>query len=722
MATVVNFNNRNVTEPGAYSRVTLGIPGALISSQFGGVMIIDNGQSPFYGGGAGINGELSRGGESIYAFTSPEDFQEFIRGGELYDLANPLFKPANGQPGIEALYYVKAATTKSANIIYNFSNGAGAGARANANLGLNGVTLVTAGSGYTDGSYTITLDPSLLSDNGKLQPGDTGATLDVTVTGGVVTSVTVATPGRYLAAIQGNIPLDMFGVLPAGSGAIITADFGVGEIVVSQGGADYTVAPTVQLLGGEFQTTATAASTLTADAVTAITVSSPGTGYLFAPVVNLVSSNATSGGTISIKTKNEGDYANGVLFGSQLTTGYAARLVRGTVDSSKYKIEFLQGEFRGLDEEGDPYDNIPQAEATPNIIAVSVEFSTVQEFIEWAKRDFFFNSYFELDIANSTTIGTGPSEGLIADEDFLALTGLNLAFNGLQTYSTADLDETLRQVVEADNTYFLSLDNGDNGTSLYNTRIFDHINKNTSGDYKAEFEKFLIIGGGADSTKRVGTNSSSDIASFYDSDRVLVTHSDVYVTFFNGRRKRKNTVYTASIFLGRTAGLEPQIPSTFKTVGIVGLVDDADKLGREQLLQNGVINFRFVDGSWVINQDVNTLQGNKNRSLYNDDDNISFAHSIGRITALVNKNIVLNARIPNGPFVGGNRNTASDEEVRNFVIRILNSYVATSNQDNLIISFEDIRITRTDDNKFVTYKFVPNGPINKLFFTGVIIN
>ncbi|HNQ20664.1 MAG TPA: hypothetical protein PKI46_06355, partial [Bacteroidales bacterium] len=127
MATVVTFGNRNIIEPGVYSQIKANVNANPIPFSAGNVLIIDTGEGSGFGGGSGINGELSNNLDSVYAFDSLSEFRQFVRGGLLWDLAEYLFIPVNGAQGAPRIYIVRAATTASATISYNFNAGPNGG-------------------------------------------------------------------------------------------------------------------------------------------------------------------------------------------------------------------------------------------------------------------------------------------------------------------------------------------------------------------------------------------------------------------------------------------------------------------------------------------------------------------------------------------------------------------------------------------------------------------
>lgn len=120
MATEIKFNGKNYVEPGAYAATTYNPTSVSNVAEFGKVMIIDTGLSMNgtyeFTGGSGINGELNQGIKSVYEFEKYQDFLSFIGGGQVGDIVKNIFSPITTALGAPKVYYVRAATTKSATI------------------------------------------------------------------------------------------------------------------------------------------------------------------------------------------------------------------------------------------------------------------------------------------------------------------------------------------------------------------------------------------------------------------------------------------------------------------------------------------------------------------------------------------------------------------------------------------------------------------------------
>ena len=60
--------------------------------------------------------------------------------------------------------------------------------------------------------------------------------------------------------------------------------------------------------------------------------------------------------------------------------------------------------------------------------------------------------------------------------------------------------------------------------------------------------------------------------------------------------------------------------------------------------------------------------------------------------------------------------------MKNFTETKLASFVASPGNDNLIISWKNVKVTAKGSDYFITYDFIPNVPVNKTFFIGNILD
>lgn len=544
MATRYFFNEKLIKLPGAYATIKSGIKNIPVQSSYGNILIIDNGSGAGYGGGAGIDGLLTKGQDSIYQFDNIADFRDFTKGGLWWLLANPLFKPSRGVNGVSRIYYTKAATTTAAEMTFS----------------------------------------------------------------------------------------------PTGGG--------------------------------------------------------------------------TAGGSFIVQVRDEGLIGNGSEVSNLLTKGYCFTFLAGEVDVTKFLLKFWIGSFKGLAADGFPYDEVLAADTKPTLIVKSPEFSSIQEVFDWASADSTFNTYFKSKTQTKTGTGT------ITTADLSIITGNKLAIGGTETYSTANLNLVLEAVKDLDYSFILADKYGDSAQGTENGVLLSHVLT------EAKFDKTIFIGGGLDSSKFTQTNGSIPTAVYYNSDRVVVVHGGIKKTSKVTGEGFRNfpAIYKAAAVLGRTCGLQPQIPITFKSIDIDGELQNLTDRQKEQALDRGVLVTYFDNDfqAYTILQGINSIQ--RNDYLVNND-GTSYSIQLKRIVAQINKELVINAKkeIFSQPY-GVNRNTVSEAYLRDWTIGYLKSRTASSQQDNLLISFRDVSVTRNQDAYFVNYGIVPNGEITKIFFTGYILD
>ena len=407
-------------------------------------------------------------------------------------------------------------------------------------------------------------------------------------------------------------------------------------------------------------------------------------------------------GALQFKCKNEGTAGNGVLSEGQLKVGYAARIIAGTDDTSKFKCQIFRGSYMGVDKDGEPYGSKSFAEATSNLLTESDEISTLGELYEWARSDKYVLAHFVVEM-------TGTESAKISAVDMTTATGGTTEY--LKDTEYADI---LEAISELDVTFFLAT----------NTEVSKGIDANTTGRLftflknDAKFTEFMVIPGGSSDTDLFGeSNSSQAIAKYYNSGQVAVIHGSPIVNRKDGNgTKTLPSIYLAAAIIGLNAGKSPQSPLTFQRVGYQSFVYDLKKKEREKALQAGIMHVRNVSGYWCINQGVTTLQDNK-RTIAADGQSMEL--SIELIKAQLNKELIIDGATR---FTGKTAAQASPQTVKNFVETKLQSLTATADSDNLILSWKNVKVSAKNSDYFVTYDFTPNLPVNKVFFTGNILD
>lgn len=540
MARSVNFNGRKVILPGVYSVTKSGLNNQIKNLDYGKILIVDTGSGAGYGGGSGVIGELEKDVNSLYYFNDIAAFRGFVKGGTLWDIAQPLFKPKNGEIGVSGIYIIRAATTAPATMTF----------------------------APTNGSFTI-------------------------------------------------------------------------------------------------------------------------------------------------KVRDEGLTGNGKLDNTNLTKGYGYKFEASTEVDDAFVLKFYVGSYRGVDANSIPFDGVQEADTLPILLLQSDPFKNVDELNLWMESNSTFNGLFK------KTAFTKTSDGSVTSADLSKVSGFQLAAGGTESYDSTALDKALEAVRDVDYSFILCDNYGDNAMNALNGKILAHIK-----DADTRFDKVMFVGGGADATKFSGSgNTSEAIAKYYDSEKVVVVHGGVKkkAEYVGDGFVEKSPLYTASVVLGRLAGLPPQVPVTFKDVDIDGVVHNMTLKDRRFALEKGILCvIRDNDfNAFIVEQGINSLQDNTN--IINSKDQ-TYSIQIKRIESQINKEIIINAKLDLlGQQNGVNRSTLTAKNVEDWVKGYLQRRTATDTEDNLLLSYRSVVVEEVGDAYSVSYAFVPNQEVNKLFFTGFLI-
>lgn len=427
--------------------------------------------------------------------------------------------------------------------------------------------------------------------------------------------------------------------------------------------------------------------------------------YVRAAKTTCATLTATISGTnaLVLKCKNEGIVGNGVKVDDVLKVGYGAQIVAGeTADT--FKLQVFRGSFMGVDDAGEAFGAKSEADAVPNLIAESGDLTTLQELYDWARSN-------KQMLANFVVSMTGDGE------TELAAVALTLATGGTTEYmGGTEYADVLEAIAELDVTFFLCTNlnaaNGKGVDAATNGKLFTFLKQT------AKFTEFMVVPGGEDDTDLFGdANTSEAIAKYFNSGQVVCVHGAPIVTRKdqNGT-KQLHTIYLAAAIVGLNAGMAAQTPLTFKRVGYQSFAYDLKKRERERALQAGIMHVRNVSGYWCVNQGITTLLDNKKTIA---DDGQSFELSVELIKAQLNKELILEGQTR---FTGQTAAQASPQSVKNFTETKLASLVAYPGNDNLLISWKNVKVVAKNSDYFITYDFVPNVPVNKTFFIGNILD
>ena len=411
----------------------------------------------------------------------------------------------------------------------------------------------------------------------------------------------------------------------------------------------------------------------------------------------------SSGNSLILKCKNEGEVGNGVIDGGVLKVGYAARVITGSDDPSKFKCQVYRGSFMGVDKDGEPYGSASLSKATGNLLTESEEFETLEELYNWARSDKYI-------LANFVVSMTGVKTSNISALTLTAATG-----GKTEWLKDSEYADVLEAISELDVTFFLAT----------NTSVSDGISSATTGRLftflknDAKFTEFLVIPGGSSDSDLFGESGSSQaIAKYYDSEQVVVVHGAPIVNRKDGNgTKELPSIYLAAAIIGLAAGQAPQQPLTFKRVGYQSFTYDLKKKEREKALQAGIMHVRNLSGYWCVNQGITTLQDNK-KSIASDGQTMEL--SIALIKAQLNKELIVDSA---NRFIGDTSAVnASPQTIKNFTETKLSSLTAKTGEDNLLKSWKNVKVVQKNSDFQITYDFAPNLPVNKLFFTGNILD
>ena len=410
-----------------------------------------------------------------------------------------------------------------------------------------------------------------------------------------------------------------------------------------------------------------------------------------------------SGNSLILKCKNEGEVGNGVIEGGVLKVGYAARVITGSDDPSKFKCQVYRGSFMGVDKDGEPYGSASLSTATGNLLTESEEFETLEELYNWARSDKYI-------LANFVVSMTGAKTSNISAVELTAATG-----GKTEWLKDSEYADVLEAISELDVTFFLATNTsvGDGISSATTGRLFTFLKND------AKFTEFLVIPGGSSDSDLFGESDSSQaIAKYYDSEQVVVVHGAPIVNRKDGNgTKELPSIYLAAAIIGLAAGQAPQQPLTFKRVGYQSFTYDLKKKEREKALQAGIMHVRNLSGYWCVNQGITTIQDNK-KSIASNGQTMEL--SIALIKAQLNKELIVDSA---NRFIGDTSAVnASPQTIKNFTETKLSSLTAKTGEDNLLKSWKNVKVVQKNSDFQITYDFAPNLPVNKLFFTGNILD
>ncbi len=445
-------------------------------------------------------------------------------------------------------------------------------------------------------------------------------------------------------------------------------------------------------------------------------ISSTGTTITFSSIANEGSTANGTSATVDVTGTMAGSvstYAGGVD-GTELMKGYAFTFDTGIVDTSKWIMKFWVGTYRGEYTDDIPYDEIFKSQTQPRLLVASPEFDNVQTLLDWANTNSTFGQYFVLDDSSAVS-----GDGSVDSADIATYSDYTLGTGGTISYSLANFNKILDAVEEELFTFVLTdLYGVDNYTDPQILALIDWIVN------RSRYDRLVWYGAGANETEFDASPGSIQIAEYFDKDYFMAVHGEVGTAssrIASGFRYWPS-LYHSAVVCGRTAGKEPQVPVTNKTIGVDILRHNLTSKEKDRALDAGVLASHLNNfiNRFVVLQDINTLQDNK--QLFNSLGQ-SFLLSFKRVVLQINMELTVNAEIQLLADENGvNVNTLAPGMVKNFTETYLESRLAKPDLDNLILDYRDVVVTKVDDACVVSYGLVVNNEINKIFFTGYLFS
>jgi hypothetical protein len=423
--------------------------------------------------------------------------------------------------------------------------------------------------------------------------------------------------------------------------------------------------------------------------------------------------------SIVLTCLNEGVVGNGIAEGDMselsngtlenLKVGYALAIKAGVDDTSKFIATIYRGNYRGTDAAGDGTYTLAQAYG--EMVAQSGEIGTYDELYNWLITSSMVMANFR-PAKGSAFVGTTAIEAM----EPTAFAGGTTSYQGSKGENEYYPD-VLEAIRELEVTFFLCTDYGVvNGTKASsNGKLFTFLKND------AKFDEFMFVAGGEGKTDLLTTNTvtqtSQALAVHYNDEKVIIVHGSPTVARKDGNgTKNLPSIYLAAAIMGLNAGMAAQTPVTFKRVGYDAYAYDLTFSERVKALQAGIMHVREVSGYYRVNQGITSLQNNKQTIA---EDGQTFELSIALIKAQLNKELILDAQTR---FTGNTAAQASPNTVKDFTETKLTSLVAKVGDDNLIISWKNVKVSAKNGDYKVTYDFVPNVPVNKTFFVGNMLD
>lgn len=403
---------------------------------------------------------------------------------------------------------------------------------------------------------------------------------------------------------------------------------------------------------------------------------------------------------INLICKNEGEIGNSVYNGGSLKTGYSVVLT--SVTDTTFRVKILRGTYEGSDSNNEPFGNYSLEKSYPEVIfdTDEIEIKTAGNVRDALMKDKNIKALFNIEVGEQFS-----ESALITSENVDTY-----EFSGGTSDYTGQLSKVFEAITELDYNFVLCLDEG---IDVNNQSILTHLKTNAKFGAVA----FIPAKNSNDGSDLNDILSTTKIPQYFNSEQVVCTYGSPIVTRRDGNgNKVLDSIYLTASILGLVAGNSPQTPITFKRIGYQNFLYDLTKKERENALQLGLMHVRNISGYWCVNQGITTVQDNLNAIAL---DGQTCELSIVNIKNQINKELILEGE---KRFIGNSVAQSSTESIKNFTETKLASLIATPGNDNLIISWKNVKVTVSNGDSTVTYDFVPNVPLNKVFFIGNMLD
>ncbi len=679
MAQTVLFRNRRITQPGVYADSISAIatpPLALDTSQ---VMIVDfdgSGDDSPFGPSPGMVPNLTQNNNKPVVLRNYQAALSVLGYGYWGQLIDAMFRPAQGQPGISEIHYVKVPGTGWNAAMHEPFAMFGTAPAQNATdyrikirakrLSSRGMTVMMSSSGAFRRVNGIVA--AFVPENGKFRFYILRYNSQGTYNGQLINPQEIATQPQY-SGIYNTYER-------TGTSTINTPDLATSNGMSAQASA-------------------------IANAVIASNVAS-----------NLRTLNSDTSDLTDLTLSNIGPM--GIVYRSLST--YTT--VKEWIDSVKTDTNFTDN--YELENEKNSMNAIAEASFPSTVVTNTVNSVPVTTFMDNAPiLQKLLTASFPVQSTEVIPATTGANP---TPEMTRYITTQTDHFSYFKEFApntappavlNADIARALESVRNSHVNFVYLLHGGQDRAA--NTTVspaitaYDSTRLSTKNSLVVDFEfKY----------RKIFYASTSEKELNIDNEEVTLVHGGCY-KFVNNVRHLFDPSYKAALILGREAGLPPEIPITFKSLGF-----DLDGMDlafddREDLLDKGILYTYFDEdlNRYAIGAGINTLQRN---DFPTNPDGTTYIKQRYRMDVTLLRD--LNINILQTFFAGNegaNTATVSDEDLTSAIASYLQAQIPTEGSGGSVISFQDISIQREGGSRVATFGVRYNNEVDKIFLLAI---